>query len=158
MRVIESLCASDCGLGFANARQRRRKLLDRAVEELGLLEMRGMARTVELDGARLWQGFDQMVGRVRTVEMAVGAVDDERGLADAGEQRPRILPVSDSQSAALPAGSCGRILALPARGSLRSSSGWAKTRRRRWREAVILLGYSPAARRAYRADIRASPR
>src|SRR5687767_8226966 len=50
-----------------------------------------MAGAVELDRPRIRQSGDEMIGRVRSVEMAVGAVDDERRLDDAAEQRASIL-------------------------------------------------------------------
>src|SRR5947209_695657 len=93
VRVIGSSPVFDsvAWLGLAQARQARREVAQGAVEELRLLQMRRMARAFEGDRTGVRQRADEMVGRIRAVEVALGAVDDERRLPDAPQHRAEIL-------------------------------------------------------------------
>ncbi len=92
VRFIVSLPDSGHGVGWrAMPRQTGGEIAERAVEKLGLLEMRGMAGPRERDGARIRQRMDEMVGGASAVEVALGAMDDERRLQDVAEHGPEIL-------------------------------------------------------------------
>jgi hypothetical protein len=54
--------------------------------------MRGVAGSIEPDGARIGQGLDEMVGGVVAVKTALGAVDHQGRVGDPDQQGANVLP------------------------------------------------------------------
>src|SRR3546814_20218927 len=78
MRISDwssDVCSSDL---FVDARQTGREVPNGGVEKLGLLEMRAVAGAVEGYGTGVGQRGRDIIGGVRAIEVAFGAVDDER--------------------------------------------------------------------------------